>query len=756
MAADHDLSEGGTPPRVSIVICTDGRAAALANTLRCLQYLDGPGFEVCVVRGPTEDGTAEVLAAWEGRIKVAQNPERNLSVSRNIGIAMAAGEIVAFVDDDGLPEPAWLGQILAAFADPQVAGAGGIVMDHTGAQVQYHYASADRLGNADWQRSTPADGYNFPLSFNVPYVQGTNSAFRRDALLAVGGFDEEFEFYLDETDLCCRLVDEGWHIRQLPDAVVHHKVLPSAIRTADRVTRVLYPVLKNKLYFSLVNNRGHTPVSHAIADMTAFVQMQEGGVRHHVEARRLPPSDLDAFRADADRAWTVGLERGLSGQRRLLAPDLPERHAAPFLEFPRPVPEGGRGVFALVSQEYPPGRMGGIGRYVHQLARAAAELGHHVHVVTRGEGHDRVDFEEGAWVHRVLPRPAAPAPPPPGLPVPPHIWAHAATMLDAVREIAARQPVTAVYAPIWDCEGAAILLDGRFPLVTGLQTTLRFWLDSHPHIAADAAFRRDFAEPMLALERRLLLESDVVHAISAAIARDISAAYGVRLDAPRTSVVPLGLEDWSTLPDTAPEALPEGAVRALFVGRLESRKGIDLLLEVAPRLLARHPALHFDIVGNDRIPGPDGVPYRAAFEAAVPAEERARLRFHGEVPEEALRGFYRACHLFVAPSRFESFGLILVEAMMYGKPAVACRTGGMVEVAEEGRTALLAEPGDAASLEACLDRLAGDPALRRALGEAGRRRYEARFAPGPMAEGVVALLRRAAAGAAVAPGRPPP
>lgn len=99
MAADHHHPR--VAPCVSIVICTDGRAAALANTLRCLRYLDGPGFEVCVVRGPTEDGTAEVLAAWEGRIKVAQNPEHNLSVSRNVGIAMAAGEIVAFVDDDG-------------------------------------------------------------------------------------------------------------------------------------------------------------------------------------------------------------------------------------------------------------------------------------------------------------------------------------------------------------------------------------------------------------------------------------------------------------------------------------------------------------------------------------------------------------------------------------------------------------------------------------------------------------------------------
>ncbi len=732
--------------RVSIVICTDGRAAALTNTLDCLQHLDGPEFEVCVVQGPTEDGTTEILASWEGRLKQARNAKRNLSASRNIGIAMAAGDIVAFIDDDGLPEPAWLVELLRAFDDPRVGGAGGLVLDHTGTSVQYRYASANRLGRADWQRSTPADGLNFPFSFNFPYVQGTNSAFRRDALLAVGGFDEEFEFYLDETDLCCRLVDAGWLIRQLPDATVHHKFLPSAIRTVDRVTRVLYPVLKNKLYFSLINNHGHYGTGRAIADMVEFVAAQEAALRHHVEAGRLAPTDMAAFHRDVDLAWTIGLARGLSGERRLLTPGPPQGSTACFLGFPRRVPDGGRGTFVFVSQEYPPGRMGGIGRYIHQLTRTIAKLGHHVHVLTRGEGHDRVDFEERVWVHRMVPR-DAPAPPPDGIAIPAHTWAHATTMLAALRGITGHKAVTAVYAPIWDCEAVAILLDGAVPLVTGLQTTLRFWLDSQPHIAADAAFQRDFAVPMLALEARLLRESDLVHAISGAIARDIASAYDVSLDAPRTEILPLGLEDWSgmTAIDHAP--LPDGALRLLFVGRLESRKGIDVLLDVLPRLLERYPLLHADLVGNNTIAGPNGQTYRDAFEAALPAALAARVRFHGEVTEERLRGFYRACDIFVAPSRFESFGLILVEAMMYGKPAIACRAGGMVEVVEEGRTALLAEPGDAATLEACLDKLAGDAGLRQAMGRAARQRYETRFAPGPMAAGVVALLQRAAAGA---------
>jgi glycosyltransferase involved in cell wall biosynthesis/GT2 family glycosyltransferase len=733
----------GPALRVSIVICTDGRAEGLANTLRCLQYLEGPEFEVCVVCGPTQDGTEEMLSAWTGQIKVAKNPARNLSISRNIGIAMAAGDLVAFIDDDALPEPEWLPQIVQAFDDPQVAGAGGVVMDHTGARPQYLYSSADRLGNADWARNTPADDYNFPLSFNFPYVQGTNCAFRRDALLSIAGFDEEYEYYLDETDVCCRLLDSGQLIRQLPDAVVHHKVLPSAIRTADRVTRTLYPVLKNKLYFSLVNNRGHYPVHRAVEDMEAFVEAHDAALRAHIGAGRLAASDLDLFRADVDRAWTAGLIRGLTQHRRLMRYELLRDHAAHFREFPRYRPEGGHDVFVFVSQEYPPGRAGGIGRYIHQMARSVASLGYQVHVITPSADHDRTDFEEGAWVHRIASRPAPPTAE--DLVMPHQSWQHASTVLLALQEIAKRHSITAVYAPIWNCEGIAIHLEGKFPLVLGLQTTLHFWLKHHPHLVADELFTKEFAGPMLALERRLLTECDGIHAISGSISREISDAYNIDLNTPRTAVIPLGLDDWLPLPTSAPSALPDGSLRLLFVGRLEARKGIDVLFEALPSLLAKYPWVYADIVGDDKLPGPDGRPHRAAFEAVLPKDQLSRVRFHGEVSEDHLRGFYRACDIFVAPSRFESFGLILVEAMMFGKPVVAGRAGGMVEVVAEGSTALLADPGDTASLAECLEALIVDPSLRSELGSAGRKRYEQLFNPLEMAKGTVALLRQARA-----------
>jgi glycogen(starch) synthase len=729
-----------TRETVSIVICTDDRAAALENTLLCLEYLEGPPFEVCVVAGPTEDGTAEVLARRAGHLRVARNPERNLSASRNIGISMAAGDFVAFVDDDGLPEPEWLPQVLRPFDDPWVAAAGGVVMNHTGTQPQYLYASADRLGNPDWQRTMPADDYNFPYSFNFPYVQGTNSMFRRAALLQVGGFDEEFELYLDETDLCCRLTDAGFGIRQLPNAVVHHKFLPSAIRTADRVTRVLYPVLKNKLYFSLINNHGHYPTRRAIEDMVQFARDREADLRFHLNEGRVCYDDLARFHSDLDRAWEVGLQRGLSRQRRQLQPALLDRYRGSFLPYPRRIPAGGSETFVFVSQEFPPTPVGGIGRHVHELSRSVAVQGHQVHVVTTSDTHDRLDFEEGVWVHRAVTKDKFRQN---RGDVPPHIWARARTVLEVVRKIAASRPVAAVHAPIWDAEGAAVLFDGTFPLVTGLHTTLKLWMESFRHIASAEDYQRNFARLMLPLEERLMLECDAIHANSASNITAIENRYGIILDSARTTVIHHGVSDWLQLPATPADRVPDGTLRLLFVGRLEARKGIDLLLRVLPQLLANYPQLHADIVGKDTIPGPSVETYRATFEAAVDASVRDRTRFYGEVSEEVLRGLYQACDIFVAPSRYESFGLILVEAMMFGKPVVSCRTGGIVEVARENVTALLASPGDEASLRSCLVELIEDPALRLRLGTAGRRRYEENFTPAVMAHQVVSLLRAA-------------
>ena len=74
-----------------------------------------------------------------------------------------------------------------------------------------------------------------PGSREFTYTIGTNSSFRRNILVALGGFDEEFEYYLDETDLCCRITDAGYIVSALDSGFVYHKFLPSQIRERSDV-----------------------------------------------------------------------------------------------------------------------------------------------------------------------------------------------------------------------------------------------------------------------------------------------------------------------------------------------------------------------------------------------------------------------------------------------------------------------------------------------------------------------------------------
>jgi glycogen(starch) synthase len=730
---------------VSVVINTDGRARALGDTISGLSRMNYPNFEVCIVCGPTPDGTREYVSSLGSTVKTANCEARNLSMSRNIGIKLAAGEIVAFIDDDGIPEPEWLDELAPAFRDPRVGAAGGVVYNHTGYEFQYLYAACDRLGNAIIDLQKAADELNYPFTRRFPYVQGTNSAFRRSALLDIGGFDEEYEFYLDETDVCCRMVDRGLLIRQLPNARVHHKFLPSSIRDNNKITVKKYAVIKNKIYFSFVNNHGHNSNTEIVTDALRFVNAQRADLEFHIHGGRLQRDALTEFEVDADRAWKVGLARGLDGARRTRPADwfgIPD----PFRPLPILEPEGGRRTFVFLSQNYPPGNMGGNARHTSDIARAIADLGHGVHVLTHGEAHNRVDLEEGVWVHRIPPKAQPARRLPDGATIPGHIWNYSATMLEEALRINRARRVDVVEGVSWDCETAAFVLDGRFPTATNIVTSLAHWLDTHEELASDAKWMHAFGQPMLALERLVYENSDCNVAASQAIVASLAEYYGASFLPDAVAECQHGLEDMRPLPARQPALLaPAGGdvIRVLFVGRLELRKGIDVLLEAAVRLLDSGHKVEFWVAGDDSLVTRGGLTEKARFLGTSSGRFAAEhIRFLGPVSDVELHWLYGNCDIFVAPSRFESFGLIFVEAMMFAKPVVGCDAGGIGEVVSDGETGLLVPPGDASALAAAIATLVTDAELRSRLGRAGRVTYDARFAAPVVAQRrIKALLK---------------
>lgn len=162
-----------------------------------------------------------------------------------------------------------------------------------------------------------------------------------------------------------------------------------------------------------------------------------------------------------------------------------------------------------------------------------------------------------------------------------------------------------------------------------------------------------------------------------------------------------------------------GAPVIASAGALLPIKGPDVLLDAFARLLPANPEAHLLMAGK----GPE----RDALEAQI-----ARLGLGGKVH---LLGFledpgplYRAADIFVLPSRREAMPLVLIEAAMFGLPAVASSVGGIAEAVIQGETGLLVPPEDPMALAGGLAQLLGEPALRRRLGEQAKARAHAEFA----------------------------
>lgn len=717
---------------ISVVINTYNRRASLEATLCALRQQEHERFEVVVVNGPSTDGTDELLAQWSDVVRAVPCPEVHLGKSRNLGIDAAAGELVAFIDDDAIPEPDWLTVLDAAFDDPEVAGAGGLVIDHTGTDLQYLYSAADRLGRTYFDIAPPFDRWQVPYGRQFLYLQGTNTCFRRDLLAQIGGFDEEIEYFLDETEVCMQLADKGWKLVPLTAGAVHHKYLASQVRTAARIFTRPYAPVKNRVYFALQHGREDHGLIEALRVVTDYAHELRGVAAAMHAQGTFDDATRDGFLDGITTGFEVGLERGLRGSRQ--SHQIAPRRGEDFRPFSTIIARD-RMRICFVSEEYPPGNVGGIGRYTFDLARGLAARGHDVHVVARTPDVARVDHEDGVWVHRL-------APPPPGTVDVDHVLAanlaHCANVYHAVRAIHDRRGLDLVIAPIWNSEGLLCLFDDDMRTVTTLMTTLQkvvslmpSW-ETQPHPVALAA-----------LEDVTLAHSAEIHAISHAIWRDCAP----RAPGARVHVAELGVEDVAAAAPIATERSPEQ--RILFVGRLEVRKGVPTLFDAAIDVLAAHPHAEVRLAGADTPNTEHELTYRELLAQRLThrPDLLRRFRFLGYVPDDVLAQEYAQASVLCVPSLFESFGLVVLEGMRAGLPVVASRVGGMAEILD-GDHGILVPPGDARALADALDTLLGDDTMRARIGAAARAEFERFWRIDHAVARVEALARDVVAGAA--------
>ncbi len=373
----------------------------------------------------------------------------------------------------------------------------------------------------------------------------------------------------------------------------------------------------------------------------------------------------------------------------------------------------------MISWEYPPVVIGGLGRHVHHLSTALAEAGHEVVVLSRRPtGTDPSTHPTSDEVH------------------------------DGVRVIAAAQdPHEFTFGAdmmAWTLAmGHAMIRAGLSIKSPGNKRQWRpdvvhahDWLVAHPALAlaefydvpivstihATEAGRHSgwvsgaISRQVHAVESWLVRESDSLITCSASMREEITELFGPGLS--ETTVIRNGIDAarWpfgARRPRTGPAEL-------LYVGRLEYEKGVHDAIAALPRVRRAHPGTTLTIAG-------DGTQQDWLVEQARKHKVRKATRFVGHLHHDELLAALHRADAAVLPSHYEPFGLAALEAAAAGIPLVTSNTGGLGEAVIDGVTGMSFAPRDVAGLAEKVRAVLDDPAAAQRRARAARERLTSDF-----------------------------
>jgi len=210
-SAPFSSSERDVWPKVSVVVCAHDAAETIDDCLTSLGRLTYPDVEVIVVDDGSRDATGKIVSGYP-EVRVVKLPPSGLSAARNAGLAIASGEIVAYTDADVRVDPDWLTYLIQPLLNSDVAGVGGP-----------NVVPADDPWVAQCVARAPGGPTHVMLDDRIAeHVTGCNMAFRKEALVAVDGFNPVYVRAGDDVDICWRLQAKKLKLGFAPSALVWH------------------------------------------------------------------------------------------------------------------------------------------------------------------------------------------------------------------------------------------------------------------------------------------------------------------------------------------------------------------------------------------------------------------------------------------------------------------------------------------------------------------------------------------------------
>ena len=640
---DADRQVENAAPTISVVICayTDERLELLAAGVESLRNQTVAPHELVLVIDHAPELETICRERWPEAAILANREQQGLSGARNTGVAECTGEVVAFLDDDAAATPNWIERLGAAYADPNVLGAGGA--------VRPNWATA-RPGwfppEFDWVVGCTHSGMPRQLAA-VRNLVGANMSFRREALLEAGGFRHELGRIgkipagAEETDLSIRVGQQnpGCEILYDPEAAVDHFV----------------PVERASLRYFTSRCRGE---GRSKAILAGLVGSDDGlSEERSYTSRTLPLGFLrgigDAFRGDVDGlARAAMLVVGLTTTTRGYLGGLGEARRIARRREQAEAPS--RPLRVLMVTPRSPLLQGGVERHVMETSRRIAATGAEVEVLCTEPGGPKLaeQVRDGVTIRTVRSWPAD------------RDWCLAPRLWWEM----SRQPWDVVHVQSYHTLVAPLAM--LRALVLGIPYVVTFHGGGHSQAHRNRARtgQRRLLRPLLARAARLV-----------AVARFEIDEYGgeLGLGPDHFALIPNGTD--LAFAETGAAPRRDGAATIASIGRLEKYKGHHRVIEAFPEVLRLKPETTLSVVGSGpyegdlrRLAAELGVAERVVF-TSTPADQPRAMA-------ELLSGI----SVVVLMSEFETHPLVALEAAAAGCRLLVADASGLGELAREG------------------------------------------------------------------------
>lgn len=237
---------------ISVVIPTLNRDEELRGTIRYfLEEEDYRPFELIIIDQSDHHSaeTLKLLQRYSSRIIYKKADYKNLPKARNDGARMAKGEIIVYVDDDVEPKKGFLKNHAAPYAEANVCGVAGAVLEEAHETLRTRKDIGEKLYNRLLSRAEAS--FDVEFSYSASWARGNNMSFRKDMIVGLNGFDENFEGVAsgEDAEFCHRLKKTGGTIFYNPQACVFHKSsAKGGVRSLDRKGYVR-SIARNTSYF---------------------------------------------------------------------------------------------------------------------------------------------------------------------------------------------------------------------------------------------------------------------------------------------------------------------------------------------------------------------------------------------------------------------------------------------------------------------------------------------------------------------------